>query len=155
MREKKDIFDKIMHLPGLRVFEEVYIKHKEVLLYLFFGFLTFVVSIGSFAYCNKAMHMNELLANIISWILAVLFAYVTNKIWVFDGKTNGVVDFIRQIVAFFGGRVFTLIVEELILFVFITKLGMGSIVIKVIAQVVVIVLNYVISKLIVFKGNKR
>lgn len=69
---KPDIFDKIMHLPGLRVFEPLYKKYKEVLLYLFFGVLTTVVSIGSYAFFNVAMGINELIANVISWVLAVL-----------------------------------------------------------------------------------
>lgn len=86
--QKKDIFDKIMALPGLNIFESIYYKYKEVLLYLFFGGLTTVISIGSYSYCDVALHMNPLVANIISWILAVLFAYVTNKIWVFNaGET--------------------------------------------------------------------
>ena len=66
---KPDIFDKIMHLPGLRVFEPLYKKYKEVLLYLFFGVLTTVVSIGSYALFNVAMGINELIANVISWVL--------------------------------------------------------------------------------------
>ena len=95
--------------------------------------------------------MNELVANIFSWILAVLFAFFTNRIWVFDGKTNGAKEFFVQMMNFFGGRVATLVVEEVILFVFITKLGFGSMVVKIAAQVIVIVLNYVISKLWVFR----
>ena len=88
--EKKDVFDKIMALPGLNIFESIYYKYKEVLLYLFFGGLTTVISIGSYSYCDVALHMNPLVANIISWILAVLFAYVTNKIWVFNAERHGV-----------------------------------------------------------------
>jgi len=78
---KPDIFDKIMHLPGLRVFEPLYKKYKEVLLYLFFGVLTTVVSIGSYAFFNVTLGINELIANVISWVLAVLFAFFTNRIW--------------------------------------------------------------------------
>ena len=78
---KPDIFDKIMHLPGLRVFEPLYKKYKEVLLYLFFGVLTTVVSIGSYAFFNVTLGINELIANVISLVLAVLFAFFTNRIW--------------------------------------------------------------------------
>ena len=80
--EKKDIFDKIMSLPGLRIFEPFYKKNKEVLLYLFFGGLSFIVSVSSYAYFNLVLDLNALIANIFSWILAVIFAFVTNKIWV-------------------------------------------------------------------------
>ena len=122
-----------------------------MLLYLFFGGLTFVISIVSYAIFNVAFGINELIANIISWVLAVLFAFFTNRIWVFDGKTDGAKEFLIQMLNFFGGRVATLVVEELILFIFITKLGFGSMAVKTVAQVIVIVLNYIISKLWVFR----
>ena len=140
---KPDIFDRLMHLPVLNIFEPFYKKHKEMLLYLFFGGLTFVISVITYAFFNVSLGMNELVANI--------FAFFTNRIWVFDGKTNGAKEFFVQMMNFFGGRVATLVVEEVILFVFITKLGFGSMVVKIAAQIIVIVLNYVISKLWVFR----
>ena len=70
-QKKEDIFDRLMHLPGLRIFEKFYKKNKEVLLYLFFGGLTTVISIASYSYCDVALHMNPLVANIISWMTAV------------------------------------------------------------------------------------
>ena len=141
VEEKKDIFDKLMHLPVLNIFEPFYKKHKEVLMYLFFGGLTFFLNIALYAWLDKGLGMNALIANVICWVVCVLFQYFTNRTWVFDG----------QVASFFGGRLFTLIVEEAILAVFITWLGFNSMAVKLVAQVVVIVLNYVISKLIVFK----
>ena len=151
MIEKKDIFDKIMELPILKIFNPFYKKNKEVLLYLFFGGLTFCVSIASYAYFNLVLDFNELVANVFSWILAVLFAYITNKIWVFQAPVSSIRDFLKQIFSFFGGRLATLGVEEVILFVFITCLNWNSMIVKVVAQIVVIFLNYIISKLWVFK----
>ena len=89
MNGKKDIFDKIMSLPILNHWMEPYKKYKEILLYLSFGGLTSVVSIVSYAYCDVIMGMNPLIANVISWILAVTFAYITNKIWVFQVEIHG------------------------------------------------------------------
>lgn len=151
MEENKDIFDKIMELPGVRVFNGVYKKNKEVLLYLFFGVLTTVVSIAIFALCNVSFGINELVSNVISWIISVAFAFFTNRIWVFAAPTKTFAEFVRQMISFYGGRVFTLLLEEAIILIFVTILGMPGMVIKLIAQVVVIVGNYVISKLIVFK----
>ena len=150
MTEKRDIFDKIMTLPVLNIFEPFYKKNKEVLLYLFFGGLTFVVSIVSYVIFDVALAMNELVANVLSWILAVSFAYITNKIWVFDAPTHTIKEFVKQLLSFFGGRVATLVIEELILLVFVTLLAFPSVPVKVVAQVIVIILNYVISKLWVF-----
>ena len=155
MKEKeKDIFDKIMALPGLNIFEGFYQKYKEMLLYLFFGGMTAVISIGSYSYCDVGLGFDPLIANIISWILAVTFAYVTNKVWVFSVETHGMHELFIEAFHFFTGRLFTLIVEEAILLIFISKLHFNSIVVKVVAQGVVVVLNYIISKLIVFREKE-
>ena len=84
MQEKRDIFDRMMALPILNIFEPFYKKNKEVLLYLFFGGLTFIVSIATYAVFNVSMGINELIANVMSWVLAVLFAFATNRVWVFQ-----------------------------------------------------------------------
>lgn len=151
VEEKKDIFDKIMQLRGLNVFESFYKKQKEILLYLFFGGVTFVISIASFVFFNSVCSVNELIANIISWVLAVACAYITNRIWVFNSNADSGQRLLKEIIDFVSGRVITLLIEEAILLVFVTWLTFDSTIIKVIAQVVVIILNYIISKLFVFK----
>ena len=132
--------------PIYRLFD----KYREVILYVFFGGLTTVISIASYALCVKLLGMNELVANVISWVLAVLFAFFTNRKWVFDG-TEGESSLWAQMASFFGGRVFTLLVEELILLVFVTWLRLDGVAVKTVAQVAVIVLNYFISKFWVFR----
>lgn len=151
IRKEKDIFDKIIELPGFRIFQPFYKKYKEILLYLFFGGLTMIVSIVSYAICNLVFGIDVLVANIISWLLAVMFSFYTNRIWVFQASTNSISGFLKQMVSFCSGRIVTLIIEEVILFIFITCLHYNSMVVKIIAQVVVVILNYVISKLWVFK----
>lgn len=150
---KRDIFDKLMSMPVLRIFEPFYKAHKEVLLYLLFGGLAFVVSIGTYAFFNVTVGINELVANILSWIITVAFAFLTNRVWVFNAPTKSAAEFMQQIISFFGGRVITLVIEEVILLVFITLLRFASMPVKVVAQVVIIVLNYVISKVLVFRKN--
>ena len=150
MTEKRDIFDKLMALPVLNIFEPFYKKNKELLLYLLFGGLTFIVSIVTYVFFDITLAMNELVANVLSWILAVSFAYVTNKKWVFDAPTYTIQELVKQMSSFFGGRVVTLVIEELILLVFVTLLAFPSVPVKVVAQVIVIVLNYVISKCFIF-----
>ncbi|MGN0317436.1 MAG: GtrA family protein [Lachnospira sp.] len=153
--KKPDIFDKIMHLPVLNIFEPFYKKNKEILMYLFFGVLTTVVSIASYALFDVVLDINELISNVLSWILAVLFAFFTNRIWVFSSPTNTMKEFFAQLVTFAGGRLVTLGIEELIILVFVTLLHFNSMIIKLIAQIVVIVLNYVISKLVVFRNRDK
>lgn len=130
---------------------EIFVKNKEVILYLFFGGLTFVVSMATFWVFNIPLKIDALYSNIISWIFAVLFAYITNRIWVFESRANTFSKYIYEIFSFFSGRLLTLGIEELIIFVFVTLLGFNSMLIKTIAQIIVIISNYIISKVFVFK----
>lgn len=148
--EHPDIFDRIMRLPGLRALEPLYRKYKEQLLYVFFGGMTFFVNLAVFAFVHQSMRWNELLANVAAWVVAVFFAYVTNKEWVFCSKGLGKSATLLEMGKFFAGRLFTLVVEEIILFAFITCMHFASMPVKVVGQVVVIILNYVISRLFVF-----
>lgn len=147
MENKPDIFDRIMGLPVLSKLAPFYKKHKSILLYLFFGGLTTAVSIGTYALLLPVM--DALVANIFSWIAAVSFAYITNRTWVFASKAKGTAIF-REAVAFYGGRVFTLALEEGILYVFINLLSIQPMTVKIFAQILVLVLNYIISKFFVF-----
>lgn len=150
--EKKDIFDRIMLLPVLRLFYAPYKKYKSVLLYIFFGGLTTIVSIGSFILFNTGLNVDALLANIFSWVCAVLFAYATNRVWVFASKAKGT-GVVKEMLSFFTGRLVTLGLEEVLILIFVTLLSFNSTLIKTLGQVVVLVLNYVISKLFVFRSK--
>ena len=125
-------------------------RYREVILYLFFGGLTTVVSIGSFAVLVKVFHMDALAANVVSWILAVSFAYVTNRTWVFSSDRRDPSGIMKEILTFFGGRIGTLLMEELILYVGISLLGVDAVLIKTAAQAAVVIGNYIISKFFVF-----
>lgn len=129
---------------------KIYEQYREVISYLFFGGLTFIVSMVSYAVFLKLLHDNALIANVFSWIFAVLFAYITNRIWVFQSENHGLPMIIKEMVSFFGGRIVTLIMEEVVLWIGISLFGMNAIAIKVIAQVLVVIGNYFISKFFVF-----
>ena len=159
-----DIFDRIMHIKPFSVFERFYIKNKSVLLYLFFGGLTTLVSILTFwlaelfiradfnvSIFGSIYSAKVVLSNAISWICAVLFAFFTNRIWVFNSPTDSWTGFFKQMAAFFGGRFTTFLLETAILVVFVSILNFNEMLMKIIAQLVVLVSNYVISKLIVFR----
>jgi len=148
-----DIFDRIMSLPLFRPLFPFWKKHRELLLYLLFGGLTTIISIFVFWLMSPVMGLNELVGNIVSWIFAVLFAFVTNRIWVFKGGREESI--LSQAVKFYAGRLGTLAVEELILWIFVTLLELDAMLIKVLAQIVVIVLNYVVSKLFVFRNGRE
>ena len=132
---------------------ELYKKYQEIINYLIVGVLTTVVSLVTYYICvltifNPEDALELQLANIISWICAVLFAYITNKIFVFKSKNRNI---IKEISSFVGARVLTLILDMLIMFIMVTTLGINDKVSKLVVQVVVTILNYVFSKIFVFK----
>ena len=148
---REDIFDRIMGLPGLRILKPWYSKHKEVLLYLFFGGLAVFLNLGLFVFFTKNLGWGDLFANVVDWIICVLFQFITNKTWVFAAETDSTKGLVAQLTGFFGGRLLTLLLEELILGIFIVSLHWNRIGVKLAAQIFVIVANYVISKFFVFK----
>jgi len=136
-------------------FKTLFTKYKEIILYLVFGVIATFISIAGFTVLYNIASLNEHLANIISWILAVSFAFITNRTWVFEGGSSKNSSFFKQAFSFLSGRILTLIVEEMIIFIFISSLNFNAIFIKTIAQFVVIVLNYFVSKFWVFKNDNR
>lgn len=135
--------------------KEYYEKYKEVIKYLIFGVLTTVVNFVAyylFIYLFKTSEgMYGLVSNILANVVAILFAYFTNRNFVFESKSVGFKAITREIVSFFACRIFSMVIDALIYFVGCTLLKMPDFIVKFIGQVVVIILNYVFSKLIVFK----
>ena len=155
MNEQKDIFDRIMSYKILRSFQPVYKRFKEQLLYLFFGGLTTVLSIFLFWLCTVPFSMNPLVANVICWIICVAFAYITNRTWVFQNRASDVTGIVKECGRFFTGRLGTLALEEVVLWFGIDLLGFNSMAVKIVAQVLIIIGNYVISKWLVFKRKEE
>ena len=137
----------------LRRLADMYSNYKEVINYLIFGFLTFVVSMVTYyLFISTILNANDgfqlQVANILSWCISVCFAYITNRKFVFISKSNGI---FKEIISFFSARIVTLLLDMFIMFLGVTLLGFNNLVIKFISQVVVIVSNYFFSKLFVFK----
>ena len=128
----------------------LYKKYKEIINYLIFGGLTTVVSIVTYALFAKVFYIDYLISNVLSWILAVLFAYITNKIFVFESKSKKNV---KEITSFFFFRIISLVMEMIILYIFVDMLHIDDLITKIIAQVTVIVANYVFSRVFVFKKD--
>lgn len=134
--------------------KEYYLKYKEIINYLVFGGLTTLVNLLvyyllSFTIFNTDNSIELQIVIIISWICAVVFAYFTNRKYVFESKNNSK----KEIIKFFLSRLGTLALEMLLMFIFVTKLHFSDKIMKVFVQVAVIILNYLLSKFIVFKGE--
>ena len=133
--------------------KEMYLKYKEIISYFIFGVLTTVVSLGVYYICvytflNPENVVQLQIANIISWVAGVAFAYVTNRKFVFESKEENK---LKEAGKFVTSRITTLLMDMAIMFIGVTLCKFNDKIIKLISQVVVIVMNYLLSKIIVFK----
>ena len=126
-------------------------KHKSFIAYGVFGVLTTIVNIATYNYCYNCVGMSNTLSNILAWILAVTFAYLTNKVWVFGSKSWKWSVLRREVPAFISCRLVTGIMDIVIMYICVDILHWPAVIMKVLSNVLVIILNYVFSKLIIFK----
>lgn len=126
-------------------------KYKSAILYLFFGGCTTVINIAVYDLCFNIIGINNLLSTIIAWVVSVLFAYVTNRKYVFESKATKTKDVLYEISSFFACRGATGVLDVAIMWVTVDILNWNALLWKTISNVIVIVINYVASKLIIFK----
>ena len=130
----------------------IYKKNKEIINYLIFGVLTTVVSFVVYFIFAKVFKIDEVISNVISWFFSVLFAFITNKLYVFESKETGKKTLLKEIISFYLARLFTGVVCDLSVFALMVKtFKINDVLSKLVTQVIVIILNYVLSKLIVFR----
>ncbi len=152
----EEIALKILEKIKLGIVANWYRKHQEGMRYLIFGALTTIVNILSYAILSsvilkwipsESIKVNT--SEIISFIISIIFAYITNKIYVFKSKTNNIHELLKEITSFTGCRIFTEILSILMMNIAIW-LHINDILMKVVANIVVIILNFVLSKILVF-----
>ncbi len=129
-------------------------RYKELILYIFFGGCTTLVNIVVYVVCSK-IGLGTTAATALAWFLSVLFAFVTNRLFVFEShaKTKG--EILGESVQFFSGRIATGLLDLFVMLIFVDILAYNGLLIKVLSNVVVIALNYVISKFYVFKAPSK
>ncbi|WP_338342059.1 GtrA family protein [Fructobacillus fructosus] len=130
---------------------KLYKQYEESILYLFFGGATFVVSVVTYALFSAALHWEYTLAYVASWFLAVLFAYLTNRIWVFRSKVTDMAGVFREVWQFYLARIVTGVLGWLILAFGVRILHQNDLLWNGIQNIFVILANYVLSKLYIFK----
>ena len=126
--------------------------NKETIIYVIFGILTTIVDFVAFGILYYTFNIGEIISNTIAWVLAVAFAFITNKLFVFESKSFQSKKLIKEIISFVSSRVITLLLTNLFLLCA-RFLGTNMMFAKALISVIVIILNYVFSKLFVFKEN--
>ena len=133
---------------------ELYQKYKEVIHYLIFGGLSTVVNFVSYFIAARVIGIEEVTSSAISWFCAVLFAYVTNKLFVFESKTETKKAMVKEMVTFFLARILSGILCDVGSFALMVRVfHVNDIFAKIVTQVMVVVVNYVFSKLFIFRKS--
>lgn len=130
---------------------DLYKKHEEGMNYLIFGFLAFVLNYVLFLGLESLFHMHYMAALVVSWVLTVVFAYWTNRTFVFKSKKVNVLSMLKEFIAFIGARIATELLEVLLMHLLVERAGWNPDIVKLITQTAVIVANYILSKLWIFK----
>ena len=126
-------------------------KYYDILAYLFFGVLTTVVNYIVYLPCYNLLHLSAAVSNVIAWVAAVVFAYLTNKPFVFKSYDWSAKTVIPELTKFVGSRIVSGALETAIIFVTVDWLCWNGNLMKLVTSVLVVVINYIASKLLVFK----
>lgn len=130
-------------------------KYEEIIMYIVVGICTMIVSLVSYFIMANTLQIYYQVANIISWVLAVAFAYVTNKKYVFKSPYINVKETGKEVISFVSSRVASLMAEILSMFFFVQIFQIDDNIVKLMNQVLVTVLNYIFSKFWVFRKGKH
>ena len=128
-------------------------KHKQIIMYLIFGVLTTLVNVVAYWLFSSPLSLNTVISAILAWAVSVAFAFVTNKLFVFEAR--GVKRLPWEMLTFFASRLFTGLLDVGIMYLFVDVIGANDILIKIISNLVVIILNFVLSRLIVFARGRK
>ena len=130
---------------------QLFKKYQQPILYLFFGVCTTAVNIITYYISAHIVSLSVVLSTCLACAISVIFAYITNKWWVFESKSLRLKAVVLEFLSFTGCRLFTGACDLLIMFIFVDCLAMNDLFVKIASNVLVVILNYIFSKLIIFK----
>lgn len=150
--EKVTLKDINMKNINCKTIKGLYLNYKEIINYLFFGVLATIVNFVSYFIFARVLKIDEVIGSGLSWFVSVLFAYATNKIFVFDSKTETKKELLKECTSFFLARIVSGITCDVGTFALMVKVfHINDIFSKIVTQVMVVIVNYVFSKFVVFR----
>lgn len=135
--------------------KKIFTKYKELILYAIFGGGATLINVASFYLLYHILHMHLLVANVLAWLFAFVFAFITNKIWVFESKEWKSQTTIKETLEFLFARLTTLLVDSVLMWLFIDIITMNELISKIFVNIIVIVINYFASKFWIFRKNQN
>ena len=137
------------------IIRKLYKKYEELVMYIIVGVCTMIVSLASYYILANPLGIYYQTANIISWVLAVAFAYVTNKKFVFKSRYSGLSGTAKEMASFVSSRIASLLAEVISMYFFVQICQIDDNIVKLMNQVLVTVLNYIFSKFWVFRKSRK
>ena len=129
-------------------------RHREILLYLIFGVLTVAVNTAAYLLFYHTVRLSNVLSTVLAWAAAVLFAYVTNKLWVFESHRREAGGWLREMLLFFSCRLLTGVLDVGIMVLAVDLMHRNSLLWKLISNGIVTVVNYIASRFLIFKKER-
>lgn len=130
-------------------------KYKDILFYTIFGVLTTLINIITYWAMSHFLMWNVMISTVFAWFIAVVFAFMTNRKWVFYSSTVAIQDILLELLSFLICRLGTGIIDIGIMFLFVEQMDCPDTLIKTLANIIVIALNYAASKWIIFKSRNK
>ncbi len=135
----------------MKILKLLVFRYKELVMYGIVGTMTTVINIAAFSFCRHSLRMRLVFANVAAWIIAFIFAFVANKLFVFESKSWDVTITIKELIGFLMARLATLFLDTLLMWVCVEVLIFHDVYSKIFINVFVIASNYLVSKFVVFK----
>ena len=139
----------------IKLIKRLLIKYNELIRYGVCGLITTAINVIAFHVCSEICGIQLLISNTIAWILAFLFAFVSNKLWVFESKEWMGRKAVTEMVGFLAARLTTLVLDTFLMWLMVDMMTMNGTLSKVISNVITIVINYLASKFIIFKNKEK
>lgn len=130
-------------------------KYKSVISYLFFGVCTTLINWISYYLFYNVIKVPNVPSTIIAWLLAVIFAFITNKLWVFSSKSFDAKTLLHEIWTFLAARIATGVLDVAFMYVTVDVLCWNSTLMKLLSNIIVVIINYILSKLLIFKNKNK
>ena len=131
--------------------KQLFYQYKEPITYLFWGVMSTIANVVTYWICYDVCHISNMASTLIAWIVAVIMAFITNKLWVFESRNTSWKEDLKEFFSFIGFRIVSEIFDLGIMYWAVDMMGMNGLFWKIVANVIVVILNYIFSKFIIFK----
>ncbi len=135
----------------MEIIKQLFYQYKEPITYLFWGVMSTIANVVSYWLCYDIFHLSNIVSTLVAWIVAVVMAFITNKLWVFESRNTSWQEDLKEFFSFIGFRIVSEVFDLAIMYWAVDPMAMNGLLWIIVANVIVVILNYIFSKFIIFK----